>query len=288
MIQSMTGFGKSNGVYHSKKVSVEVRSLNSKGLDLTLKIPSAYRELDSEIRKKVAEKLDRGKIDLGIYIESSGDASNGLINKELASHYYRELKALNDSWNEPPVDYLSLVVRMPEVLNQQSFELDQDERSFMLDLMAESLEKLNEFRKQEGEALRIEFTKRIAEIRDLLLEIPNFEKERVQTIRERIAKGIAEIEGLNVDDNRMEQEMIFYIEKFDISEEKMRLNNHLDYFIETLNIPRSGKKLGFIAQEIGREINTLGSKSNHSEMQKRVVEMKDALEKIKEQILNTL
>jgi uncharacterized protein (TIGR00255 family) len=177
---------------------------------------------------------------------------------------------------------------MPEVLNQQSFELDQDERSFMLDLMAESLEKLNEFRKQEGEALRIEFTKRIAEIRDLLLEIPNFEKERVQTIRERIAKGIAEIEGLNVDDNRMEQEMIFYIEKFDISEEKMRLNNHLDYFIETLNIPRSGKKLGFIAQEIGREINTLGSKSNHSEMQKRVVEMKDALEKIKEQILNTL
>jgi uncharacterized protein (TIGR00255 family) len=288
MIQSMTGFGKSNGVYHSKKVSVEVRSLNSKGLDLTLKIPSAYRELDSEIRKMVAEKLDRGKIDLGIYIESSGDASNGLINKELASHYYRELKALNDSWNEPPVDYLSLVVRMPEVLNQQSFELDQDERSFMLDLMAESLEKLNEFRKQEGEALRIEFTKRIAEIRDLLLEIPNFEKERVQTIRERIAKGIAEIEGLNVDDNRMEQEMIFYIEKFDISEEKMRLNNHLDYFIETLNIPRSGKKLGFIAQEIGREINTLGSKSNHSEMQKRVVEMKDALEKIKEQILNTL
>jgi uncharacterized protein (TIGR00255 family) len=288
MIQSMTGFGKSNGVYHSKKVSVEVRSLNSKGLDLTLKIPSAYRELDSEIRKMVAEKLDRGKIDLGIYIESSGDASNGLINKELASHYYRELKALNDSWNEPPVDYLSLVVRMPEVLNQQSFELDQDERSFMLDLMAESLEKLNEFRKQEGEALRIEFTKRIAEIRDLLTEIPNFEKERVQTIRERIAKGIAEIEGLNVDDNRMEQEMIFYIEKFDISEEKMRLNNHLDYFIETLNIPRSGKKLGFIAQEIGREINTLGSKSNHSEMQKRVVEMKDALEKIKEQILNTL
>ena len=284
----MTGFGKSNGVYHSKKVSVEVRSLNSKGLDLTLKIPSAYRELDSEIRKMVAEKLDRGKIDLGIYIESSGDASNGLINKELASHYYRELKALNDSWNEPPVDYLSLVVRMPEVLNQQSFELDQDERSFMLDLMAESLEKLNEFRKQEGEALRIEFTKRIAEIRDLLTEIPNFEKERVQTIRERIAKGIAEIEGLNVDDNRMEQEMIFYIEKFDISEEKMRLNNHLDYFIETLNIPRSGKKLGFIAQEIGREINTLGSKSNHSEMQKRVVEMKDALEKIKEQILNTL
>lgn len=284
----MTGFGKSNGVYHSKKVSVEVRSLNSKGLDLTLKIPSAYRELDSEIRKMVAEKLDRGKIDLGIYIESSGDASNGLINKELASHYYHELKALNDSWNEPPVDYLSLVVRMPEVLNQQSFELDQDERSFMLDLMAESLEKLNEFRKQEGEALRIEFTKRIAEIRDLLLEIPNFEKERVQTIRERIAKGIAEIEGLNVDDNRMEQEMIFYIEKFDISEEKMRLNNHLDYFIETLNIPRSGKKLGFIAQEIGREINTLGSKSNHSEMQKRVVEMKDALEKIKEQILNTL
>lgn len=288
MLQSMTGFGKSNGVFNSKKISVEIRSLNSKGLDLSMKLPSCYRELESEIRKIVAEHLDRGKIDLGLFLESSGDASNGLINRELANHYYRELKSLNEAWNEEPVDYLALVVRMPEVLNQQSFELSVEERSFILKLIESTCEKLNEFRSQEGEALIKEYNFRINEIRRLLNEIPQFENERLVTIRERITKGISEIEGLNVDENRLEQEMIFYIEKFDISEEKMRLSNHLDYFMETVALPRSGKKLGFIAQEIGREINTLGSKSNHVEMQKRVVEMKDALEKMKEQILNTL
>ena len=288
MLQSMTGFGKSNGVFNSKKISVEIRSLNSKGLDLSVKLPSSYRELDSEIRKMVAERLDRGKIDLGLFLESSGDVSTGLINKELANHYYHELKSLNESWNENPADYLALVVRIPEVLNQQSFELSDDERTFILNLIQTTCDKLNEFRQQEGEALMKEFNFRIFEIRRLLNEIPQFENERLVTIRDRITKGIAEIEGLNVDENRLEQEMIFYIEKFDISEEKMRLSNHLDYFKETISIPRSGKKLGFIAQEIGREINTLGSKSNHLEMQKRVVEMKDALEKMKEQILNTL
>jgi len=288
MLQSMTGFGKSNGVFNSKKISVEIRSLNSKGLDLSVKLPSSYRELDSEIRKMVAEHLDRGKIDLGLFLESSSDVSSGLINKELANHYYRELKSLNESWNENPADYLGLVVRMPEVLNQQSFELSDEERTFILNLIQTTCDKLNEFRQQEGEALMKEFNLRIFEIRRLLNEIPQFENERLVTIRDRITKGIAEIEGLNVDENRLEQEMIFYIEKFDISEEKMRLSNHLDYFSETLATPRSGKKLGFIAQEIGREINTLGSKSNHVEMQKRVVDMKDALEKMKEQILNTL
>ena len=284
----MTGFGKSNGVFNSKKISVEIRSLNSKGLDLSMKLPSCYRELDSEIRKIVAEQLDRGKIDLGLFLESAGDASNGLINKDLANHYYKELKSINESWNEEPVDYLSLVIRMPEVLNQQSFDLSDDERAFIISLIKSTCDKLNEFRKQEGVALSNEFSHRINEIRRLLGEIPQFENERLVTIRERITKGLAEIEGLSVDENRLEQEMIFYIEKFDISEEKMRLSNHLDYFIETLELPRSGKKLGFIAQEIGREINTLGSKSNHLEMQKRVVDMKDALEKMKEQILNTL
>ena len=288
MLQSMTGFGKSNGVFNSKKISVEIRSLNSKGLDLSVKLPSSYRELDSEIRKMVAERLDRGKIDLGLFLESSSDVYNGLINKELANHYYHELKSLNESWNENPADYLALVVRMPEVLNQQSFELSDEERSFILNLIESTCEKLTDFRQQEGEALIKEFNFRIAEIRRLLDEIPQFESERLVTIRERITKGLSEIEGLNVDENRLEQEMIFYIEKFDISEEKMRLSNHLDYFTETIATPRSGKKLGFIAQEIGREINTLGSKSNHVEMQKRVVDMKDALEKMKEQILNTL
>ena len=284
----MTGFGKSNGVFNSKKISVEIRSLNSKGLDLSMKLPSCYRELDSEIRKIVAEQLDRGKIDLGLFLESAGDASNGLINRDLADHYYKELKSINESWNEAPVDYLSLVIRMPEVLNQQSFDLSDDERAFIISLIKSTCDKLNEFRKQEGIALSNEFSHRINEIRRLLGEIPQFENERLVTIRERITKGLSEIEGLSVDENRLEQEMIFYIEKFDISEEKMRLSNHLDYFIETLELPRSGKKLGFIAQEIGREINTLGSKSNHLEMQKRVVDMKDALEKMKEQILNTL
>jgi uncharacterized protein (TIGR00255 family) len=211
-----------------------------------------------------------------------------LINKELANHYYQELKSLNETWNENPVDYLSLVVRMPEVLTQQSFELADDERAFILQLIEATCDKLNEFRTQEGLALLNEFTLRINDIRRLLGEIALFEPERLLTVRDRISRGLAEIEGLNVDANRLEQEMIYYIEKFDISEEKMRLSNHLDYFIETLSIARSGKKLGFIAQEIGREINTLGSKSNHVEMQKRVVEMKDALEKMKEQILNTL
>jgi uncharacterized protein (TIGR00255 family) len=288
MLQSMTGFGKSNGVFNSKKVSVEIRSLNSKGLDLSIKLPSSYRELESEIRKIVAELLDRGKIDLGLFLESSGDASNGLINRDLATHYYRELKSLNEAWNEEPVDYLSLVVRMPEVLNQQSFELSDDERAFILKLIESTCDKLNEFRTQEGIALINEFELRINNIRRLLNEITPFENERLITIRERITKGLAEIQGLSVDENRLEQEMIFYMEKYDISEEKMRLSNHLDYFIETLALQRSGKKLGFIAQEIGREINTLGSKSNHVEMQKRVVQMKDALEKMKEQILNTL
>jgi uncharacterized protein (TIGR00255 family) len=244
--------------------------------------------LESEIRKIVAELLDRGKIDLGLFLESSGDASNGLINRDLATHYYRELKSLNEAWNEEPVDYLSLVVRMPEVLNQQSFELSDDERAFILKLIESTCDKLNEFRTQEGIALINEFELRINDIRRLLNEITPFENERLITIRERITKGLAEIQGLNVDENRLEQEMIFYMEKYDISEEKMRLSNHLDYFIETLTLQRSGKKLGFIAQEIGREINTLGSKSNHVEMQKRVVQMKDALEKMKEQILNTL
>ncbi len=284
----MTGFGKSNGIYQSRKVSVEIRSLNSKGLDLALKLPSCYKELDTEIRKIVAEQLDRGKVDVGVFLESSGDTVNGLINKELAGHYYNELKALNESWNEVPADYLSLVVRMPEVLNQQAFELNDDERKFILTLINETCSKLNDFRKKEGEELINEFSKRINEIKRLLTEIPQFEKERITTVKERIIKGLSELENVSVDQNRLEQEMIFYIEKFDISEEKMRLANHLDYFTETLSIPRSGKKLGFIAQEIGREINTLGSKSNHVEMQKRVVEMKDCLEKMKEQILNTL
>jgi uncharacterized protein (TIGR00255 family) len=288
MLQSMTGFGKSNGLYQSKKVSIEIRSLNSKGLDLNLRIPSAYRELESELRKLLGEQLDRGKIDFGIYIESQADQSNGLINTELATLYYQELKKLNESWSEAPVDYLSLVLRLPEVLNQQAPEVSDEEKKFIMDLALSACDKLTQFRAQEGEALHADFTEKIESIRNGIQEIRVFEPERIQVIRERISKALTDLSDVRIDENRLEQEMIFYLEKLDVSEEKMRLTNHLDYFLNTMVIPRNGKKLGFICQEMGREINTLGSKCNHAEIQKRVVDMKDNLEKMKEQILNTL
>ena len=288
MLLSMTGFGKSNGVFESKKVSVEIRSLNSKGLDLSLKIASPYRDLETDIRKILSENLDRGKIDLGIFIESTTESLSNILNNEVATKYYSAIKKLNESWGEPPQDYLSIVLRMPEVLNTQNAEISEKEKKWILNLVNETCGKLNDFRAQEGAALKKEFELRISEIRSLLLQIGAFEDIRILQIKERILKGLKELEHPNLDQNRLEQEMIFYLEKLDISEEKMRLTNHLNYFIETMNSPLSGKKLGFITQELGREINTLGSKSNHGEMQRLVVEMKDNLEKIKEQVLNTL
>ena len=288
MVLSMTGFGKSNGVFESKKVSVEIRSLNSKGLDLSLKIASPYRDLETDIRKILSENLDRGKIDLGIFIESTSESLSNILNNEVATKYYSAIKKLNESWGEAPQDYLSIVLRMPEVLNTQTAELTEEEKKWILNLVNETCGKLNDFRAQEGAALKKEFELRIGEISSLLLQIGAFEDTRILQIKERILKGLKELEHPNLDQNRLEQEMIFYLEKLDVSEEKMRLTNHLNYFIETMSSPLSGKKLGFIAQELGREINTLGSKSNHGEMQRLVVEMKDNLEKIKEQVLNTL
>lgn len=288
MLLSMTGFGKSNGVFESKKVSVEIRSLNSKGLDLSLKIASPYRDLETAIRKMLSENLDRGKVDVGIFIESTNESLNNIINNEVATKYYSAIKKLNESWGEAPQDYLSIVLRMPEVLNTQTSELTEEEKKWILNLVNETCGKLNDFRAQEGAALKKEFELRIGEIRSLLSQIEAFEDIRILQIRERILKGLKELEHPGLDQNRLEQEMIFYLEKLDVSEEKMRLTNHLNYFIETMSSPLSGKKLGFIAQELGREINTLGSKSNHGDMQRLVVEMKDNLEKIKEQVLNTL
>lgn len=288
MLLSMTGFGKSNGVFESKKVSVEIRSLNSKGLDLSLKIASPYRDLETDIRKMLSENLDRGKVDIGIFIESTNESLNSIINNEVATKYYSAIKKLNESWGEAPQDYLSIVLRMPEVLNTQTAELTQEEKKWILNLVNETCGKLNDFRAQEGAALKKEFELRIGEIRSLLSQIEAFEDIRILQIKERILKGLKELEHPGLDQNRLEQEMIFYLEKLDVSEEKMRLTNHLNYFIETMSSPLSGKKLGFIAQELGREINTLGSKSNHGDMQRLVVEMKDNLEKIKEQVLNTL
>ena len=288
MLQSMTGFGKSSAVFESRKVSVEIRTLNSKGLDLGMKVPSIYKEIEPLLRKIVSNELNRGKIEFSIYIESEKTENTGLINRDLASLYYQEFKSLNESWGEKPADYLGLVLRMPEVLNNEANEIDQEEIDVVLSLGKEACEMVNSFRKKEGQDLRSDFLIRINEIRSLMDEIVPFEKERLEATRERLLKGLSEFDSEKVDNNRFEQELIFYIEKLDISEEKMRLSNHLSYFEETLDGLNSGKKLGFIAQEMGREINTIGSKCNHSEMQRRVVLMKDNLEKIKEQVLNTL
>jgi uncharacterized protein (TIGR00255 family) len=288
MVLSMTGFGKTNGIYESKKVSVEIRSLNSKSLDLNIKFVGPFKEFESEIRKIIAEELDRGKIDVGVYLESSGFGEASKINFGLAKQYYNQIKELNENLGNYPADYLSLVLKMPDVISSQIEEISDEEKSWLLDLIRQTCLSLARFRKQEGQVLERDLKNRVNAIKNALLEIPRYEQERITTVKERIHKGLQDLKNSSVDQNRLEQEMIFYIEKMDVSEEKIRLSNHLDYFMETLKIPLSGKKLGFIAQEIGREINTLGSKSNHIEMQKLVVEMKDNLEKIKEQVLNVL
>ena len=288
MLQSMTGFGKSNALFESRKVSIEIRTLNSKGLDLNMKIPSIYKEAEPFLRKLISKKLIRGKIEFSLFIESEKLKGTSLVDRDLATSYYNEIKSLNESWGEQPVDYLGVVLRLPDVLNNETAEIDESEINQLKDLTSEACEMVESFRKKEGLDLQNEFCKRVGEIRKLMDEIVPFEKERLDATRERLLKGLNEINSEKVDNNRFEQEMIFYIEKLDIAEEKMRLSNHLSYFEETLELPNSGKKLGFIAQEMGREINTIGSKCNHSEMQRRVVLMKDSLEKIKEQVLNTL
>lgn len=288
MMQSMTGFGKSSIVFQSRKASVEIRTLNSKGLDLSVKIPSIYKEVEPQIRKLVAEVLSRGKIELSIHIESEIATEMNFVNKELATSIYEELKMLNSSWGQTESDYLSVILRMPEVINTEGEAPCKEELKKVVLLAKEACIQVRQFREKEGQDLQAEFLQRIAEISSLLQEIEPFEEERIQSTRERLQKGLDEFPTDKMDNNRFEQELIYYIEKLDIAEEKMRLSNHIKYFLETLPLYQSGKKLGFIAQEMGREINTIGSKCNHSEMQKRVVQMKDSLEKIKEQILNTL
>jgi len=253
-----------------------------------MKIPSIYKEAEPFLRKLISNKLTRGKIEFSLFIESEKLKGTSLVNRDVATSYYNEIKSLNESWGEQPVDYLGLVLRLPDVLNNDTTEIEESEINQLKTLTSEACEMVESFRKKEGLDLQNEFCKRVDEIRKLMDEIVPFEKERLDATRERLLKGLNEINSEKVDNNRFEQEMIFYIEKLDIAEEKMRLSNHLSYFEETLELPNSGKKLGFIAQEMGREINTIGSKCNHSEMQRRVVLMKDSLEKIKEQVLNTL
>lgn len=288
MIKSMTGFGKATDSFQSKKVSIEVRSLNSKSLDLNVRMPSIYKELDGTFRKLASKKLGRGKVDFSVHLETLDGGSNGSINLELAKKYHSELKELSSELNEQPQDIMAMILRMPEIYTSVKDELTDEEKEWLIDLAGKAFDNLNDFRLKEGQDLKIEFEARIDDIGNLLKEVPKYENERIEIIRERMKKGLDEVDSGKYDNNRFEQEMIFYIEKLDVAEEKMRLENHLTYFIETMKVDQAGKKLGFIGQEIGREINTLGSKSNHAEMQKIVIDMKDNLEKIKEQILNTL
>lgn len=290
MLQSMTGFGKATGTFSNKKITVEIKSLNSKSLDLFIRMPSIYRQNEIEIRKTIGKALDRGKVECSIQVELIGDETNQKINKHLIRSYYKQLSELGDELNLSKDNLLATLIRMPDVFATESEELNEEEWQFICKVLDDAIKEHIKFREEEGRQLSDEFKLRINNIRDAFNEVPKYEEGRIESIKERIENNLEEFVGLSkIDKNRFEQELIFYVEKFDISEEKLRLGNHLNYFLETLNDDQSqGKKLGFITQEIGREINTLGSKSYHSEMQKLVVGMKDELEKIKEQILNTL
>lgn len=290
MLQSMTGFGKATGTFSNKKISVEIKSLNSKNLDLFVRMPTIYRQNEIALRKMLGKHLDRGKVECNITVEQIGDETSQQLNKTLVKSYHKQLTEIAEELNIPQENVLATLVKMPDVFATESAELDADEWTYIVSIIEKAIGEHVTFRKTEGKRLEEEFTLRINNIQTAFDKIPEYESSRVDSIKERIENNLEEFVGISkIDKNRFEQELIYYLEKLDISEEKHRLANHLTYFIETLNKPISqGKKLGFISQEIGREINTLGSKSYHSEMQKLVVGMKDELEKIKEQILNTL
>ena len=287
----MTGYGKAVVVYKDKKINVEVKSLNSKQLDLQTRIAPLYREREMEIRQMVATAVVRGKVDFNLWIEKDTVVDATPINAALVENYYRQLEDVVAKIGIPmSADPLYTLLRMPDVLTRtEQEELSEEEWTTARQGVTEALEALTSFRKQEGAALEKKFTEKIDNITQLLAEIEPYEKGRVEKIRQRITEGLLQIPGVDYDKNRLEQELIYYIEKLDISEEKQRLSNHLKYFRETMAEPAGqGKKLGFIAQEMGREINTTGSKSNQAEMQNLVVQMKDELEQIKEQVLNVL
>ena len=291
MIQSMTGYGKAVVAYKEKKIHAEVKSLNSKQLDLNTRIAPLYREKEMEVRQMVAEALIRGKVDMSIWIEKEMAVDPTPINATLVENYYKQIKDIADKTGIPqPEDWFYTLLRMPDVLTKTDVEeLDEEEWNAVKGAVSEALKNLVDFRIQEGAALEKKFSEKVDNIAQLLAEIEPYEKNRVEKIKARIVDGLQQIPGVEYDKNRMEQELIYYIEKLDISEEKQRLTNHLKYFRDTMNEPAGqGKKLGFIAQEMGREINTTGSKSNQAEMQNIVVKMKDELEQIKEQVLNAL
>lgn len=291
MIQSMTGYGKTTVTYNNKKINVEIKSLNSKSLDLSTRIAPLYREKEMEIRQLITEKLIRGKVDFSIWIEKDSSSDAALINASLVENYYRQIKDISAKTGIPePNEWFYTLLRMPDVTTKTEIEqLSDDEWETAKGAVTEAIDLLVDFRKQEGEALQRKFNEKIDNIQKLLESIEPFEKSRIEKIRTRIVEGLKTIPDVDYDKNRLEQELIYYIEKLDISEEKQRLGNHLDYFRVTMDEDcGQGKKLGFIAQEMGREINTTGSKSNNAEMQNIVVKMKDELEQIKEQVLNAL
>lgn len=292
MILSMTGYGKAVVAYKEKKINVEVKSLNSKSLDLSARIAPLYREKEMEIRRLLAQKLERGKVDFSLWVEKESTVDATPINAALVENYYKQIKAISASTGIPePEDWFTTLLRLPDVTAKTEVEvLDEEEWIVAQQAINEAIDKLTDFRKQEGAALQKKFTEKIDNIANLLKSIEPFEKSRVPKIREKIIDGLKLIPEVDYDKNRLEQELIYYIEKLDINEEKQRLTNHLKYFHETMKESGHGvgKKLGFIAQEMGREINTTGSKSNQAEMQNIVVKMKDELEQIKEQVLNAL
>ena len=296
MIQSMTGYGKSVANFNGKKIHVEIKSLNSKALDLSTRISPLYREKEIEIRNYIATELERGKVDFVLWTEKDETQSATPINTALVLDYYKQIKELSSTLNldmsglQSSSEWMKTLLRMPEVLTRTEIEeLTDEEWAVVFTAVKEAVANLIEFRKQEGIALAKKFQEKIDNISTLLASIEPFEKERTEKIRQRIIANLTQFVGIDYDNNRLEQEMIYYIEKLDISEEKQRLTNHIKYFAETMEIGHGqGKKLGFIAQEMGREINTTGSKSNQAEMQNIVVKMKDELEQIKEQVLNVL
>ncbi len=292
MIQSMTGYGKAVVTYKEKKINVEIKSLNSKSLDLSTRIAPLYREKEMEMRQMVSAALVRGKIDLNVWIEKEAGADATPINGALVENYFKQIKEIAEKvgFEVAPDQLLPTLMRMPDVLAKTEVETLTDEEWAAVKLaLTQSIDAITEFRRQEGAALQKKFTEKIDNIAALLASIEPYEKSRVEKIRQRIVGGLSSIPEVEYDKNRLEQELIYYIEKLDISEEKQRLTNHLRYFRETMEQDDcQGKKLGFIAQEMGREINTTGSKSNQAEMQNIVVKMKDELEQIKEQVLNAL
>lgn len=286
MIKSMTGFGKTSLQLPAKKISVEIKSLNSKNLDLNIRMPSAYREKEFALRNRIALEIERGKVDFSLFSEITSDETTSKINPQIVRGYIQQLKAILPDADQ--TELMKMAVRMPDTLKTERDEIDENEWTEIQTAITGAFEAFSTFRRNEGAVLENDFEQRIEKIRVLMHEAVSYDKERIETVKSRLKDALNNL-NTAIDESRFEQELIYYLEKYDITEEKVRLENHLNYFLETMRSEAScGKKLGFISQEIGREINTMGSKSNHSEMQKVVVQMKDELEKIKEQLLNVL